>query len=182
MRDGLTHFEDWARGKGRGAQAAARAGGAALREIARDHWGFGYDPADDTVTMGPFTIPVNVAVPAANELCSAIYAAADAVDRKAVGELRRLTTQALSDAAIPYGPPDGSVLVSPGTDKQIWVSIQHNSGADNERLQLAAQVNAALANAGVRLMSQTYPQADDITERLAAGEPLIVQRISPASA
>ena len=53
MRDGLMHFEDWARGRGRfGPQKAAREKGVAERDVARMFWGFGYDPITGMVSFG----------------------------------------------------------------------------------------------------------------------------------
>lgn len=56
MRDALMHFDKWSRGKGRGPQAARRNAGQAVREVARDYWRFGYDPAAGTVSFGPYVI------------------------------------------------------------------------------------------------------------------------------
>ena len=56
MRDALMHFDEWARGEGRGPQRDRVKAGAALREVARDFGHFGYDPNGGTVTFGPYTI------------------------------------------------------------------------------------------------------------------------------
>lgn len=106
VRDGLTHFEDWARGTGSGPQKDARKT-AAMRDVARDFWSFGYDSTTDTVTMGPFTISVSAAVPAADALCDAIYAATRAVDQRASAKLQAEVVRALSDATIPCAAPQG---------------------------------------------------------------------------
>jgi hypothetical protein len=82
MRDALMHFEDWARGKGRGPQIARVRAGEALRDVARTYWGFGYDPSADTITLGPYKIDVETASNAAYELCQAIYMAAHEVDKR----------------------------------------------------------------------------------------------------
>ncbi|MDH6111292.1 hypothetical protein P3T36_003316 [Kitasatospora sp. MAP12-15] len=178
VRDGLTHFEDWARGEGKfGPQAAARKAGNAPRDVARDFWSFGYDPAADAVTMGPFTIPVSAALPAASELCAAIYSAARAVDQRSTAEIRSWTVQALTSAAIPCDPPQGPVLVSPGNDTRIWVSFNLSTVPESGRTELAAKVVAAVAGAGLRLTSQSFPQAEDMAERLVVGEALRVERI-----
>ncbi|MFL4950581.1 hypothetical protein ACJ6WE_25305 [Streptomyces sp. MMS24-I31] len=175
VRDGLTHFEDWARGIGFGPQAAARKR-ATPRDVARYFWSFGYDPATDNVTMGPFTISVNEAVPAANTLCAAIYAAAHAVDQRNTAELRIHVVQALDDAAIACTAPQGPVLVSQGNDMRVWLSINLSTVPTGELGDLAQRVTSVLASTGLRLAPPTFPQAEDITDRLVAGEVLRVER------
>jgi len=88
MRDGLMHFEDWARGTGRGPQRDQRQAGIAERDVARMFWGFGYDPNTGTVFFGPFAIDVEVAARAADELARAIYLAAHEVDRRDTATVR----------------------------------------------------------------------------------------------
>jgi hypothetical protein len=44
MRDALMHFDEWLRGTGRGPQQERIRAGEALRDVARDYAGFGYDP------------------------------------------------------------------------------------------------------------------------------------------
>ncbi|MEU4166108.1 hypothetical protein AB0F46_04380 [Streptomyces sp. NPDC026665] len=178
VRDGLTHFEDWARGTGGGSQKDARKT-ADLRDVARDFWSFGYDPITDTVTMGPYSISVSAAVPAANALCDAIYAATRAVDQRTTAELQAQVIQALTDAAIPCAPPQGPVLVSQGHDTRVWLSLNLGSVSDAEHEELAERVAKVMAHAGLRLTSSAFPQAQDIAARLAAGEPLHVERNSP---
>ncbi|MGW1064398.1 hypothetical protein ACWD4F_07790 [Streptomyces aureus] len=178
VRDGLTHFEDWARGTGGGPQKDARKT-ADLRDVARDFWSFGYDPITDTVTMGPYSISVSAAVPAANALCDAIYAATRAVDQRTTAELQAQVIQALTDAAIPCAPPQGPVLVSQGHDTRVWLSLNLGSVSDAEHEELAERVAKVMAHAGLRLTSSAFPQAQDIAARLAAGEPLHVERNSP---
>jgi hypothetical protein len=68
MRDALMHFEDWARGEGRGPQKQGRDAGEALRDVARDYWYFAYDPSADTISLGPYTICVATAERASTEL------------------------------------------------------------------------------------------------------------------
>jgi hypothetical protein len=84
MRNALTHFEDWSRGEGRGAQRKAIAGGGSQRDVARDYWGFGYDPSTRRVRLGPNHIDVETAERAAGELHWAIYSAAVEVDRRSI--------------------------------------------------------------------------------------------------
>ncbi|MDH6499500.1 hypothetical protein [Streptomyces sp. SAI-149] len=179
VRDGLTHFEDWARGMGKfGPQADARKN-ADPRDVARDFWSFGYDPATDTVTMGPFTISVSAAVPAANALCDAIYAATRAVDQRTTAELRDQVVQALADATIPCTPPQGPVLVSQGHDTRVWLSLNLSSVPEGEHKGLAERVAKVMTLAGLRLTSSAFPEAQDIAARLVANEPLRVERNSP---
>lgn len=86
MRDALTHFDEWSRGLGRGPQKALRDKGHTVREVARLHWGFGYEPGSHTVRLGPHRFAVETATQAAAELCASIYAAAHQVDvRRAAG-------------------------------------------------------------------------------------------------
>ncbi|MFD3618692.1 hypothetical protein ACFWWT_26325 [Streptomyces sp. NPDC058676] len=176
VRDGLTHFEDWARGVGKfGPQADARKN-ADPRDVARDFWSFGYDPVADTVTMGPFTFSVSAAVPAANSLCDAIYAATRAVDQRTTAELRDQVVQALNDATIRCAPPQEPVRVSQGHDMQIWLSFELGCVPDGQHKEMAERVATAMGGAGLRLTSSTFPQAQNMTERLAAGEVLRVER------
>ncbi|MEU9405167.1 hypothetical protein AB0E08_05570 [Streptomyces sp. NPDC048281] len=178
VRDGLTHFEDWARGEGGGPQKDARKT-AEPRDVARDFWSFGYDPVADTVTMGPYAISVSAAVPAANALCAAIYAATRAVDQRTTAELRDQAVQALIDATISCTPPQGPVLVSQGHDARVWLSLNLSSVPEAEHKELAERVVTVMAHAGLRLTSSTFPEAQDITDRLVSDEPLRVERNSP---
>ncbi|WSQ09006.1 hypothetical protein OG604_15180 [Streptomyces sp. NBC_01231] len=179
VRDGLTHFEDWARGMGKfGPQADARKN-ADPREVARDFLSFGYAPANDTVAMGPFTFSVSAAVPAANSLCDAIYAATRAVDQRTIADLHDQVVQALTGASIRCTPPQHPVRVSHGHDMRIWLSFELSCVPDGQHKELAERVATAMGGAGLRLTSSTFPQAQDTAERLAAGEVLRVERKSP---
>lgn len=178
VRDGLTHFEDWARGEGGGPQKDARKT-ADPRDVARDFWSFGYDSVTDTVTMGPFTISVSAALPAANTLFDAIYAATRAVDQRNAAELRDQVVQALTDATISCIPPQGPVLVSQGHDMRVWLSLKLGGVPDAEHKELAERVVTVMAHAGLRLTSSTFPEAEDFAARLVADEPLRVERNSP---
>lgn len=89
MRDALIHFEDWSRGTGHGPQAQARKAGMAPRDVARESWGFGYDPQTDLITFGKNVLDVSQVEQASYELSNAIYMAARAVDA---------ATRALADA------------------------------------------------------------------------------------
>lgn len=173
VRDGLAHFEDWARGKGAGPQAAARKVGAP-RDVSRDSSSFRYDSATDTVMTGPFTIPVSAAIPAASELCAAICTAARAVDLKIAAEVHSRVIQAITGAGIPCGGPKGPVVVSPDDDTGIHLFFNLSTIPESERTELAARVVAALAGAGLQLRPQRFPEACDTQERLVVGEALMV--------
>lgn len=57
MRDALIHFDAWSRGQGRGPQKGCRDAGGALRDVAREYWGFGYDPNAGAVSPWPLHHP-----------------------------------------------------------------------------------------------------------------------------
>ncbi|MCM2416790.1 hypothetical protein [Streptomyces sp. RKAG293] len=173
VRDGLTRFEDWARGKGGGPQAGAREVGAP-RDVARDSWSFRYDSATDTVMMGPFTLLVGAAIPAATELCAAICTAARAVDLKIAAEVHSRVIQAITGAGIPCDGPKGPVVVSPDDDTGIYLFFNLSTIPEIERTELAARVVAALAGAGLQLRPQRFPHSCDTQERLVVGEALVV--------
>jgi hypothetical protein len=158
MRDALMHFDEWARGAGRGPQKERRSAGDALRDIARDYWSFGFDPDAGTVSFGPYTIEISVAERAASELCRAIYLAAHQVDVAATAELRARTTEALTTAGVAHNTPEEALRVSPGTDLRIWLSFRPDSGWEERRLRdLSGQIVTVLpapASASNRL---TWP-------------------------
>lgn len=83
MRNALTHFDEWAVGYGRGPQRRSVEEGSDRRDTASAFWGFGYDPGEQAVRLGPFEISVSSALPAATKLERAIGAAATEVDRRA---------------------------------------------------------------------------------------------------
>ena len=83
MRNALTHFDEWALGRGRGPQKAHVDAGSDHRDVAAYFWGFGYNQGDRLIRMGPFTIDPATAVRAARDLTWAIDVAAQAVDRSA---------------------------------------------------------------------------------------------------
>ncbi|WP_256176744.1 hypothetical protein [Kitasatospora aureofaciens] len=176
IRDGLTHFEDWARGTGRGAQATARKNGSTEREVARDFWSFGYDPSADTVTMGPFTISVPAAETATRQLHAAIYTAARSVDLARALAVRAEAAEALTAAGITHTPPDGQVLLSPGADLRVWLSLNLPGDQAQLRHDVAQRTIAAITAAGLALASNSHPQAHDLHDRLAGAEALLVQR------
>lgn len=83
MRNALTHFEDWALGRGHGPQRTNVAAGSDLRDVAAHLWGFRYHQGERVIRLGPFALEVAKAVSATRELAWAIYAAAQGVDRLA---------------------------------------------------------------------------------------------------
>lgn len=101
MRDGLTHFDEWSRGMGRGPQEKRRRMGHVPRDVARDFWRFGYDPEAGTVSFGSYSIDVNVAERAVRELSLAVYQAAREVDKKSTVELRARTVAAAEVTSLP---------------------------------------------------------------------------------
>lgn len=107
----------------------------ALRDIARAYWGFAYDPAVDTVSLGPYRIDIGAADSAAKELSWAIYTAAREVDKKKTAELRARTTEALTKAGIDVEPLSRGVMVSPGNDLRIWISLRITTGVADPSLQ-----------------------------------------------
>lgn len=170
MRDALMHFEDWSRGTGRGPQRERREAGEALRDVARFFWGFGYDPSADSVSLGPYIIDVGTADRAAAELCRAIYMAARELDKKNTAELRAKTIRALTNSGIPCESPEDALMVSPGWDLRIWLSLRPEAIAGRHDLrELSERIVANLAGADLRLVQPSEPQSQDTAERLARG-------------
>jgi hypothetical protein len=176
MRDALMHFDEWSRGEGRGPQRDRLRAGEALRDIARAYWGFAYDPAVDTVSLGPYSIDVGAADSAAKELTWAIYMAAREVDKRKIAELRARAAEALTKAGIDVGPLRGDVIVSPGEDLRIWISLRIGTEVlGPSHRELATRVAAALTVGELRLTVPSEPQSQDVAERLARGEALLVE-------
>ncbi len=171
MRDGLTHFDEWSRGLGRGPQKTRRDAGHTARDVAREYWRFGYDPGTGTVSFGPYTIEVDAADEAAHELFLAIYKAARSVDEKNTAELRARTVSALATAGIPCDMEGSAVRLSQGQDFRIWVSL-----GGEDRGDVARRVVEALAHAGLRLVAVGDSQANDQAARLGRGESPYVER------
>lgn len=82
MRNAITHFDEWAMGQGHGLQRREVEAGASRRDVAGYFWGLGYHAGEQVVKLGPFMIDVASAESAARDLHMAIYAAAQAVDRR----------------------------------------------------------------------------------------------------
>lgn len=175
MRDALTHFDEWLRGTGYGQQKRTQAD-KAIRDVARDYAGFGYDPNNDNISFGPHTINIGVAEKAAVELCQAIYEAAHKVDEVNIRQLRNRTIKALEDAGIRSDIPNAEVKISPGTDLRIWLSLNPTADADNEeRRKLSERVVAALAKGCLHLESNELTKSSGLAERLTRGHALRVE-------
>jgi hypothetical protein len=180
MRDGLTHFEDWSRGKGIGPQKERIKAGDAPRDVARDFWGFAYDPQADTVTMGPYRIDVGAVEQAAGELALAIYLAANEVDKRSTAQLRATVVRTLTAALIPCAP-EGAVRVSGGGDGRVWLSFAPRvPPGEPERQDLAERVVAALATTSLRLAGSMPLQPEESVKRLVGWESLWVQPVPAA--
>lgn len=176
MRNALMHFDEWLRGTGRGPQQDRIKAGEALRDVARDYAGFGYDPHDGTVTFGPYTIHIDIADRAAVELCRAIYAAAHEVDRKNTGERRRRTIEALERSGISCDAPDAPVRISPGSDLRIWLSLNPAADSDEEkRRRLSEQIVVALGKGGLQLEPTDLADPLELATRLLRGDALRVE-------
>ena len=176
MRDAVTHFDEWSRGKGRGPQKDRVKAGEALRDVARDYWPFGYDPTAATVSFGPYTMHIDTAEQAAHELCQAIYTAAREVDKKNTAERRSSTIAALEGAGIRCDTPGAVLKFSPGTDLRVWLSLNLTAGPDEQgRRELSERIVAALANDGLRLESTNLAEPLEAAERLIRGEVLYVE-------
>jgi hypothetical protein len=176
MRDALMHFDEWSRGTGRGPQKERRDAGDELRDVARLFSRFGYDQSTDTISLGPYSINVGTADRAAKDLSWAIYMAAHEVDKKSTAERRVKTIRALASSGIPCESPEDDLRVSSGADMRIGVSFRPTAQAGGHDLhELSARIVAALAADDLRLVAQSEPQGQDIVERLARGESLVVE-------
>ncbi|MFD6454306.1 hypothetical protein ACFWF3_26335 [Nocardia sp. NPDC060220] len=82
MRNGLTHFDNWALGKGRGPQQVRRNNGEATADIARDFWYFGFDCEAGSVSLGPYDFGIDMAERAAREMYHLICDAGQALDEE----------------------------------------------------------------------------------------------------
>ncbi len=173
MRDALMHFDEWSRGLGHGPQTARVRAGEALRDVARDYWGFGYNTETSTVNFGPYSIQIAEAEEASHHLSRAIYLAAREVDKRRVAERRHITVEALECVGVICDGPGAVVKISPGTDLSIWLSLDLPALPDEqERRALANRIAAALADVGLRLVAHDWAPAPEETERLARRESL----------
>jgi hypothetical protein len=178
MRDALMHFDEWSRGEGRGPQKDRRNAGGALREVAREYWGFGYDPNAGAVSLGPYTIQVDTADQAAKDLSRAIYQAAREVDQANATELLSRTVGVLSNAAISCtstSPEEGSLWVRVTDDSRAWLSLTAGGLNQQERRELSEQIVSVLTSAGIRLVSIRQGEKLEPAERIPRGEALYVE-------
>lgn len=137
------------------------------------YWGFVYDIQKDTITLGPYVIQVDIAVRAAVALADDIYQAAHAVDQRAAAELRIQTAHALTAAGLPWDSAGDVIKVSRGHDTRVWLSMATTAARQDHRT-LSEEVIAALAVAGLQLLSFAEPQSTNPAERLRTGEALYV--------
>jgi hypothetical protein len=178
IRDALMHFDEWSRGKGRGPQKDRRDAGEALRNVAREYWGFGYNPNDGTVSLGPYTIQVDTADQAAKELSWAIYQAARVVDQANAAELLSRAVEVLNNAGISCASTSSeevSLWVRVKDDSRLWLSLTAVGLNQPERRELSEQIVSALTNAGLRLTSIMQAENLEPAERLLRGEALYVE-------
>jgi hypothetical protein len=175
MRDGLTHFDEWSRGKGWGPQKERVKAGEALRDVAREYWPFGSDPDGGTVVFGPYSIRVDVVEQAADELCQAIYSAAREIDKRNVAARRVRTVEALEGDGLRCGTGGAELQLSPGTDLRIWLSLNLKSESEQQPRELAERVVVVLASTGLHLEPANVAEALEPVERLIRGEALSVE-------
>ncbi|MGW2542513.1 hypothetical protein ACWC5I_16970 [Kitasatospora sp. NPDC001574] len=83
---------------------------------------------------------------------------------------------ALTEQRITIQPPAGQVQLATDGLQRVWLSLGEQSGNPRSRYDLADRIVTALTSAGLSLTSSTHPQADDLTDRLAGNEPLLVRR------
>lgn len=174
MRNGLVHFDEWTRGKGRaGPQKIELAAGMSHRDIASKYARFAYDPVTDTVTFGPYSFEVPSALEAAKVLSDAIAEVAFAVDRRAAADLAARTAEVLAASGLADAFAERTVQVSHGADSRVWVSLAAAPGVD--RRKVAEQVVVVLGEVGLAVLSSRKPQSNNPAERLSGGEPLYVE-------
>jgi hypothetical protein len=178
MRDALMHFDQWSRGEGHGPQKDRRNPGEALRDVARDYWGFGYEPNAGTVSLGPYTIQVDTADQAARDLSRAIYQAAREVDQANAAELLTRTVGVLNNAGISCASISSekvSLWVRVKDDSRAWLSLTAAGLNPQERRELSERIVSVLTNAGLRLVSIRQAEKLEPAERLQQGEALYVE-------
>jgi hypothetical protein len=176
VRDALMHFDEWARGEGGGPQRKDVRAGKALRDVAGLYWGFSYNPAADTITLGPYVIHVDTAVSAAAALADGIYQAARAVDQQNVADLRERVVSAIIAADLPFGSNDSIIMVSQGNDTRVWVSLNFTTEGYDRRT-ITEQTITALAAQNIVLVS-SEGTSSNAAECLRSGEAL---RAAPAN-
>jgi hypothetical protein len=177
MRDALMHFDEWSRGTGKfGPQRERRAAGQTLRDVAREYWGFGYDPSAGTVSLGPYTIRIDIADQAAAELSWAIYMAAREVDKKKAAELLARTIDILTSGGVSCASSEeAQVKVRLRDDSRVWLSLATAGTDEPERRELSQRIVSVLASAGLNLVSTMQAENLEAAERLVRAETLYVE-------
>ena len=179
VRNALMHFEAWALGAGHGPQKQRIATGTAAREVASEFWGFAYDPAAESISLGPYTISVDAVAAAVDQLVDAVDAAARTVDRRNAVDLgadvkNALTTEGLSTDAESSFP---RLIV--GRDNRLWLSLTLDGRAEEaDRRALAVRVVRTLRAANIRLICAEMPNEEDVAGPLARGVALFCERTS----
>ncbi|WP_147252468.1 hypothetical protein [Micromonospora endolithica] len=174
IRDALMHFDEWARGKGRGPPKRRVDSGVSLRQVAGDYWGFAYDPDAGTISLGPYRIRVDVVEESVARLSDAIYLAARAIDQRKALDLKFQVLEALAASGIPCNASDTPIRVILGRDCRVWLSLarEPDAGAD---ISPAQRIIEALRSINVGVVSMTRPDDLDLAGRLTAGEALACQ-------
>jgi hypothetical protein len=178
MRDALMHFDEWSQGKGRGPQKDRRDAGEAFRDVAREYWGFGYDPNAGIVSLGPYTIEVDEADQAAIDLSWAIVQAARSVDRANAAELLSRTVEVLNNAGISCASVSSEEVflwVRVKDDSRAWLSLTAIGLNQPQRREVSEQIVSVLSKAGLRLVSVMQAENLQPAERLLRGEALYVE-------
>ena len=76
-------------------------------------------------------------------------------------------------------PGGDDILISPGRDLRISISLKADAANPNDSLaDVAARIAAVLTDARLRLVAPAEPQSKDAAERLARGETLQVLPVS----
>ena len=173
MRNALMHFDGWAQGKGHGPQKERIKAGASPRDAAGEFWGFAYDPSVGTISLGPYTIDLDVIEKAAARLSWAIYVAAGAVDQRNALNLRDRVVDVLKESAIAYNSAETPLKLSMSGDRKVWFFLAPPVGADTRaHYGLAKEIIDALGRANLRLVSMSRPDQRDVVENLVQGESL----------
>ncbi|MBM0226123.1 hypothetical protein [Micromonospora sp. ATA51] len=177
VRNALMHFEAWALGAGHGPQKRRVAGGAPAREVASEFWGFAYDPAIETISLGPYTISVNAVAGAVARLADAVYAAARAVAHRNAVDLGADAKKVLTAEGVSTDEVSSFPRLIVGSDNRLWLSLSldgHDEEA--ERRALADRVVRALHAANIKLICPEPPNERDVAGPLARGGALLCER------
>jgi hypothetical protein len=177
MRNALMHFEAWALGAGHGPQKRRVAGGASAREVASEFWGFAYDPAIETISLGPYTISVDAVAGAIARLADSVHAAARAVDRRNAIDLSADAKNALAAEEIATDEVLSFPRLVVGSDNRLRLSLSLDDRNEEAELHtLADRVVRALHAANIRLICPEFPNERDVADPLARGGALFCER------